>query len=362
MIKLRVEPRQRISPLRLAAMVVISAAFILLALAIVFKAVGVEPGRALVSLFTTAFTSGYYFSEALVKATPIIFTGLSVTCCLKMRLWNIGAEGQLYMGAFGAVWAAQTFSNLPAWALVPIMILCAAACGGALGALVGFLKKRLSVNEILTSLLLNYVATSLVNYFIYGPWRDPANPGFPITIRFVKAAQLPTLFDTRLHAGFLLALAAAVLIWFLMEKTSFGYEIRATGESAGCARYAGIPIGRNIMLIFAISGLLAAMAGFGEVAGLHHKLQPGNISSNYGSYGILVAWLSGANPLMLIPVAFCTGALLIGAEGLQISMGISSDMVQITIGLLLAIILICKFFIDNRLVIICDKGKEHCRA
>jgi simple sugar transport system permease protein len=342
-------------------MVVIAAGFMLLALAVVFKAVGVAPGRALASLLTTAFTSGYHFSEALVKTTPIIFTGLAVTCCLKMRLWNIGAEGQLYMGAFGAVWAAQTFKSLPAWVLVPLMIICAGACGGALGALVGFLKKRLGVNEILTSLLLNYVATSLVNYFTYGPWRDPANPGFPITTRFTPAAQLPTFFNTRLHVGFPLALAAAALIWFLIEKTSFGYEIRATGESAGGARYAGIPIGRNIALIFALSGLLAAMAGFGEVAGLHHKLQPGNVSSNYGSYGILVAWLAGANPLALIPVAFCTGALLIGAESLQISLGVSSDMVQITIGLLLAIILICKFFIDNRLVIVFDQGKGRWR-
>lgn len=213
------------------------------------------------------------------------------------------------------------------------------------------------MNETLTTLLLNYVATSWLNYLIYGPWRDPANPGFPITKRLGANASLPVFPSSRLHFGFLLAIAAAVLVWFVMEKTPFGFEIRATGESLDGARYAGIPVKRNIVLVFFLAGALAALAGFGEVAGLHHKLQPGNVSNNYGSYGIIIAWLSNANPLTILLTSALGGVLLLGSESLQISCGIASENIQITIGLLLVCILICKFFISYQ-VVIRPKRKE----
>lgn len=341
-----------------AVMVLLSVIAIVIVLALIFLAIGVSPVTGLWKIVTTSFGSGYDFSETLVKTTPIIFTGLAVSCALKMKLWNIGAEGQLFMGAFGAVWAEQAFSGLPGFLVIPLMMLSAMVCGGVFGAIAGVLKKTLNVNEILTTLMMNYVAISLVNYFIYGPWRDPENPGFPITARFAPAARLPQAFNTRLHLGFVFALVTAVILWFVIDKTSWGYEIRAAGESTGGAKYAGIPVGRNILLVLLISGAVAGLAGMCEVSGLHYKLQPGNISSNYGSLGIIVAWLSGAHSLAVVCTAFCAGILLIGTESLQITMGVSSDMVQIIIGLLLISILVCKYFSMYRVSLRKGEGKE----
>lgn len=355
--KLQFEPRAKLSRTADALMIAASLLFIFAALSVVFLCIGVDPLKAIAGMCTSAFQSGYYFSEALVRATPLILTSLAVCVCLRMRLWNIGAEGQLFMGAFGAVLVEQSCEDLPAVPLILLMILAAMVCGGLWGGLVGLLKRWLNVNETLTSLLLNYVATSWMNYLIYGPWRDPASPGFPITRKFVRAAYLPQLFGSRLHAGFFIALLAAFVVWYLLERTTFGFEIRATGESMEGARYAGIPIKRNILLVFVIAGALAALAGFGEVAGLHHKLQPGNVSNNYGSYGIIIAWLCGANPLVIIFGAVLGGILLVGAESLQVTMGVASDNVQITIGLLLVCILVSKFFMDHKIVVK-KAGKE----
>lgn len=283
---------------------------------------------------------------------------MAVAVALKMKLWNIGAEGQLYMGAFGAVWAAQTFSKWPSGALIPILIISGMLCGAFWGFIVGYLKKSLNVNEILTSLMLNYVATSLVNYFIYGPWRDPKNPGFPITKVFVKAARLPNVGNSRLHIGLFLAIIFAVVIWVLIKKTGWGFEIKAAGESLGGASYAGININRNTVLVFILCGAIAGLAGACEMSGLRYKLQPGNVSSGYGSLGIIVAWLSNANPLIIIIVSFLASILLIGSENLQVSMKVSSNLVQIIIGLLLVIVLVGKFFNNNRIIIV-KKGEAH---
>ena len=349
--RLRFEPRQEVSLRQYAAMVLLSVALVVGVLAVVFTIIGVDPWAALWGMISTAFKSGYHFSEAMVRATPLIFASLAVALCLKMRLWNIGAEGQLFMGAFGAVLVAQALPALPGAVLLPLMMAGAMLAGGLWGGLAGLLKRQLNVNETLTTLLLNYVATSWLNYLIYGPWRDPANPGFPITKRLGANASLPVLPSSRLHLGFAIAIAAAILVWFVMEKTPFGFEIRAVGESLDGARYAGIPVKRNIVLVFFLAGALAALAGFGEVAGLHHKLQPGNVSNNYGSYGIIIAWLSNANPLTIILTSALGGILLLGSESLQISSGIASENIQITIGLLLVCILICKFFMAYRIVV-----------
>jgi simple sugar transport system permease protein len=345
--------------LNVVPMIIICTAFIISLLTGIFLSIKINPIRALWVMFSTSFSSFYHFTETLVKMTPIVFTGLAVGCALKMKLWNIGAEGQLYMGAFGTVWVAQSFANLPGFLLIPLMVLAALFCGALWGALAGVLKRLIQVNEILTTLLLNYVAVSFVNYFIYGPWRDPRNPGFPITQVFVRSAWLPRLFNTRLHIWFIAAFVLALLVWILIERTSWGFEIRAAGESLSGAKYAGIPVERNIILIFMLSGAIAGLAGMGEAAGIHHKLQPGNISANYGSLGIIVAWLSGANPFGTILVAFLGGVLLKGAENLQVTMGVSSNVVQIMIGLLLASFLICIFFKDNKITLIFKGGKNH---
>jgi simple sugar transport system permease protein len=255
------------------------------------------------------------------------------------------------MGAWGATLVALTFTELPAYLMIPFMMLAAMTAGALLSGIAGALKRWLNVNEILTSLLLNYVAISFLNYFIFGPWRDPDSFGFPVTAGFVEAARLPRIAGTRVHAFLFLALGLAFLMWILIEKTGWGYEIRAAGESPSAAKYAGIPVERNIVVVFLICGALAGLGGMGEMAGLHYRLREGVVANNFGGYGIIVAWLAGAHPLHIVLVALCAGVLFRGCESLQITMNVSSTMVQILIGTLLASVLIAKFFKDNRLVV-----------
>lgn len=355
MIRISSEPRSEISRLSKFKTYGIGLLIIVALLSIIFMIVGVNPRQAMIKISVSSFQSSYAMSEALVKTIPIIFTGLAVAIGLKMKLWNIGAEGQLYMGAFGAFLIAQTFPDLPKIVLLPMMIISAMIAGGLWGWLPGIMKKNLKVNEILTSLMLNYVAISWMNYLIYGPWKDSQNPGFPVTAPISATARLPQFFNTRLHAGLFISLFAGFLLWFLIEKTSWGYEIRAIGESSESAKYAGMPIDKNIVVVFIICGALAGIAGMCQISGLQYKLQPNNLSSNYGSLGIIVAWLSNANPLGVIGVSFIAGVMLMNAENLQITMGVSSDMVQIIIGLILTNVLICQFFVNNRIYV---KNKE----
>ena len=349
--KIRFEKRLTYPAFLSPLILVLSLICSFIVMGVVFCLIGVDPLAAYREIYLGAFEDWYTISEVLVRATPLIFTGLAVAVALKMRLWNIGADGQLFMGAFGATWAAQTFCGLPWPALIPLVIICGMAAGAFWGLIVGFLKERLDVNEILTSLLLNYVAVSLVHHYIYGPWRDPLVPGFPITARFVPSACFPQFFDTRLHLGLILAIAIAVILWVVIEKTKWGYEIRSAGESAGAAEYAGINVRRNIIIVFLLSGALAGMAGVSEIAGVHHKLQPGGISTGYGYTGIIIAWLANANPLGVIIGALLTGAIFIGADNLKITMGVSSDMVMVFIGTIMFLLLIGDFFKKFRIKI-----------
>lgn len=322
-----------------------------LLLSLVFVVLGKNSITALWTLVSVGFSNSYNFSEVLVKAAPLILTSLAVAVGLKMQLWNIGAQGQLYLGAIGTVWAARTFSAFPAGVLIPIIFISACVFGGLWGGIVGFLKKSLNVNEILTSLMLNYVATSLISHLVYGPWQDKQAFGFPRTAYLPDAAKFPQFFGTRVHAGLFIAIAIAVIVWIMIQKTSWGYEIRASGLSQSGAEYAGINIGRNTLIVFFICGALAGLAGMGEVSGLYHRIQQSNLEAGYGNYGIIIAWLAGANPMVIMLAVFMFSVVLVGADQLQVTMGISTDMVQIIIALIMCGVLLARFFNENEIVI-----------
>ncbi len=202
----------------------------------------------------------------------------------------------------------------------------------------GLLRVALGANEIIVTLMLNYVAGYLVDAMVHGPWRDPVTHGFPFTPFFGDGAALPILFWEKVHLGLLLAPAAAVGAWWIARRTRFGFRLRVVGHSARAARYAGIDEGKVILAAMAVSGALAGMAGMVEVAGIHHRLQP-DFSLGYGFTAIIVAWLARLNPLAAVPVAFLMGGLLTGGELLQISMKVPSAMVQVVQGLVLASVL-----------------------
>lgn len=313
---LLLEPRVDLSPWTAAAMRVGSVLVALLASAVLLEATGSDALKVYATLWDGAFGSVFGFTETLVRTIPLLLCGLGVALAFRMLLWNIGAEGQFHMGAFAAAGIALSFGDWPAWLLLPAMAIAAMLAGGAWCLLPALARAYLSTNEVITSLLLNYVAINWILYLVYGPWKDPYGFNFPFSPEFSENAMIPPLIG-RVHAGLLVALLMAVLIHVILQRTRWGYEIRVVGESATAARYAGIPIVRNIVLVMFVSGALAGLAGMMEVSGVIGRLQR-DISPGYGYTAIIVAYLARLHPLALVLAAFLFGGLQAGGYSLQI--------------------------------------------
>ncbi|THB69686.1 MAG: ABC transporter permease [Desulfovibrio sp.] len=293
--------------------------------ALILLLFGVNPLSAYWAMAKGAFGSGYLASEVLVKAAPMTLTGLAVALGVTMLLWNIGCEGQLVMGAvFAAGVGLFGSAYLPDWAMLPAAA-GAGALGGALWAMgPALLKAGFRVNEILTTLLLNYVAVILMEHLYFGPWRNPQGLGFPGTAAIADSAMLPRFFGTRIHLGLFLALTIALMLGALLRHSKWGFQLRVAGLGPKAARYAAIPVKRRTLEVMAASGALAGLAGMGEICGLQHRLQEG-LSIGYGYDGIIVAFLARLNPLAVPVAAVFLSAVTIGAERLQTSLGLPSS-------------------------------------
>ena len=292
--------------------------------ALLFLWSGVNPVRAYMEIFKGAFGSFYNFSEVLVRATPMVLCGLSVGLAGNMLIWNIGAEGQLVMGGIaGAGVALFGSSFIPSFLIIPAMLLAGMLGGACWGLIPGFLKARLQVNEIITSLMLNYVAILWLEHLYFGPWRDPAGRGFPGTAILPDGAWFPRFWGTRIHIGLLIGVVAAMLIWFVLSYTRWGYEIRIIGSNLKAAQYARINITRNILWVMAISGGLAGLAGISETAGIHYRLQQG-LAIGTGYIGIIVAWLGRLKPGAILLISIFLGGLMVGGDQVQITLHVPS--------------------------------------
>lgn len=311
---------------------------------------GVNPLQAYTGMLQESLGSVYGISETLLKSTPLIFTGLGVSLAFRMNLWNIGAEGQLQMGAIGAAWVGL-YSGIQGILILPVMFLAAAIFGGLWAGIAGFLKAKFRVNEIIVTLLMNYIAIACVSYLVYGPWKDPDGFNFPITAQIDTFARLSHLFGTRLHTGFILALLLVFVMYILMEKTLWGYEIKVIGNNTNAAKYAGIKIDRTIIGVLFLSGALAGVAGFSEVAGVQFRLQEG-MSTGYGYTAIIVAWLAGRSALGVLAVSVIMSVILVGGDSLQILMGLPVAFVNLFQGLILFFLLASEFFINNKPVFV----------
>ncbi|MGH7307188.1 MAG: ABC transporter permease [Candidatus Rokuibacteriota bacterium] len=312
---------------------------------------GVPPLTAYLDMFGEAFGTAYGLSETLVRATPLILAGLGVMLAFKLLFWNIGAEGQLYLGACAATVAAALPLPLDTpWLRLPAMVVAALAAGAAWALIPAALKLTRDVNEILTSLLLNYVAIAFVRYLVYGPWRDPASANFPLTPLFPESAQLARLGDLRINAGFLLALVVLALVHVVQERSRFGFAIRVIGDNPRAARYAGIHVAGTTLVVVAMSGALAGLAGMVEVAGIQHRLIPG-LSPGYGYTAIIVALLGQLHPIGILASGVLLGGLFVGGEILQITRQIPLSVVFMFQGLLLLTVTAGEFFARYRLVL-----------
>lgn len=345
------EKRKNIS--RRAMFIVPVASFIVALLlgAILLTITGVNPLDTYMAMVRGTFGSTYALSETLVKAIPLMLTGLGVAIAFRMRFWNIGAEGQYVFGGIAGAGTALFISDfIPGWLLLPAVILAGMLAGALWAAIPALLKAYLGVDETLTSLMLNYVAILFASFLFYGPWRDPLGFGFPGTARFPEEAWLPRLFG-RAHVGIIFAIIAAVVLWFVFNRTRWGFETKIIGENKTAARYLGINIARNIVFALLLSGALSGLGGASEVAGISRRLQAG-LAVGHGYTAIIVAWLAQLNPIAVIFVAVLMGALLVGGDQVQMMMGLPAAVGLVLQGLILFPMLAGSLFTEYRLKIV----------
>ncbi|WP_372634746.1 ABC transporter permease [Cohnella sp.] len=300
---------------------------------------GVNPIDLYVSMVKSAFGDLYGFGEVLLKATPFVLTGLAAALPAKAGLVNVGGEGQLAIGALFATWFAVFYLNaMPAWLGIPLMLI-AGALGGALWAgLVAVLKVKGRLNETITSVLLNYVATFTVGFFVHGMLKDPDSFNWPFSPEISSSLRLPIVDGTRLHIGFVVALVLAALVWFVLAKTRLGFRIRVLGSNRLAAERAGFNINKMYFWVLISAGMLAGIAGMIEIAGIEGRLRA-STGANFGYLGFLAAMMAWNHPLRLIVTAFLLGMISVAGNTLEIGSGLPSSSVNILMALVLFFIL-----------------------
>jgi simple sugar transport system permease protein len=312
--------------------------------AVLLAVTGVNPLRAYLEIVRGAFGSPNAIAECLVYATPITLTALSVILCFRCGLWNIGADGQLYIGAIAAVGVGFNTMNLPGALVLPAMLVAGFAAGSAYAAIPAFLRLRFGSSEVIVTIMMNFLATTFAIYLIGGPWASGITPA---TGPIVSSGVLPIVIPgTRLSASFIIALSAAAILSRVLSSSVFGFQVRTIGQNINAAKYAGIRVNRTMFLSFAAGGGLAGLAGFGEIAGIYHNL-PAGLSPGFGYTGIVVALLAKLNPVRAVVVAFLLGALNVGADSMQRALGVPVSIVAIMEGLLILLILAARL-IDRR--------------
>jgi ABC-type uncharacterized transport system permease subunit len=326
--RIKLEPRLDMPPRWYPAAVSLGAILVALIIGgVVIALAGGDPFRSYAHIAKASFGDIGVLSDTIVKATPILFTSLACIIAFRMKLWNIGAEGQFIMGAFGAsfvvLWPVLPADTSP-WIFIPVMMIASMITGGLWGLIPGYLKAYLRVNEIISTLMLNYIAVYWINFWIFAVWTEG---GFQMSTKFPENAWLPRLLDyakaiptfrgLTTHMGLLIGIVAAVILWLVINRSRWGYEIRLIGDNPQAARYAGINIARNTILVMVVSGALAGLGGMSEVTGMVHRLQTSPIAAGYGFTGIIVAWLSKLNPLVAILVSILFGALILAGREIQ---------------------------------------------
>ncbi len=349
---MRLEKRPQVSHAALLLAPVLAVAFTLAVSGLLVLWAGAPVGRTYVLLAQGAFGSVFALTETLTRAVPLILTGLAAAVAFRAHLYNIGAEGQLYAGALAAVAVGGlhggTGLEWSPYLLFPLMML-AAALAGALWLLgPALMKARLGVDEVVTTLLLNFVMLLLVSALLDGPMKDPMAMGWPQSVALQGDLELAKLVpQTRLHTGLLWALALAVLVWGLMARTVAGFRIRAVGANARAAAFAGVPVTRTVVLVALLSGGLAGLAGAIEVAGRTSYVTL-DMSPGYGYSGIVIAMLAGLNPLGVVAAAIFVAGVLVGADSMSRAVGVPTYLADVIVATSLLAVLVAALFTQYR--------------
>jgi simple sugar transport system permease protein len=315
---------------------------------LLFALLGKPPAQAVSMFFVEPLSSRRGVAEVLLKATPLALCAIGLALCFRANVWNIGAEGQLIAGSIAAAAVALAFAGGGRW-VVFAAILAAAAGGVAWASITAWLRDRFNANEILVSLMLVYVAQLLLSYAVHGPLKDPAGLGFPQSPLFDRGARLPLLLEgTRLHVGFLLALAVAGAAWLLLARSVIGFQLRVAGLAPRAARYAGFSSRRVLWTVLLVSGALAGIAGGAEVLGPIGQLTP-SVSPGYGFAAIIVAFVGRLHPVGVVAASILMALFYIGGELSQSRLGLPSSLTGVYQGLLLLFLLGADTLIANRI-------------
>ena len=346
---LRLEPRPQASRLWSYGSPLLALAITVLIGIALFAALDKDPVRALQVFFWEPIKSQYALGELVVKATPLLLIALGLAVCFRSNVWNIGAEGQFVMGAIAAGGVALLADkNTGAW-IVPVVLLAGVLGGMVWAGLVAWLRDRFNANEILVSLMLVYVATLVLGYLVYGPWKDPMGYNFPQTKSFEKITQIPKLVQgMRMNIGVLIALAGAALLWVYLFRTRAGLAQQVGGLAPSAARYAGFSSRKALWTALMISGATAGLAGALEVAGPLGQLTP-YVPAGYGFAAIIVAFVGRLHPVGMVFSAILMSMFYIGGELAQSRLGLPKALTGVFQGLLLFTLLACDTLVVYRL-------------
>ncbi len=349
--------RRTYAPIWLKLLVrVLALAGALLVMGVFFSALyGLDPVEIYKKIFTGGFGSKQGLAEAVVKTIPLMLCGAGLSLAFRAQFWNIGAEGQLIMGAIAAAKVVYSLSNKFEAGLIPLMFLAGFAAGALWGVIPAILKAKLRLNEVVITLMMNYIAMYFLLYLIYGPWRAKEEwggmkwAGFPHTPLFPEHAWLPQVSGTRIHyPTLIIGMISIILLYIVLWRSPFGYEIRVVGDNPEAAKFAGISHLKVLCLVMILSGGLAGIAGVGEAAGIQHRLRPG-FSVGYGYTAIITAWLGGLDPLLVIITSFLLGGLLVGNDMIQIAFRLPVGVIDLFNGTILFFALVGEFLTNFRI-------------
>lgn len=331
----------------------IAIAVALLITGIFILAIGHNPIHVYGSMVEGSFGTAHRFKETIIKAVPLLITALGIAVAFRMKFWNIGAEGQIIMGAFGASFFALNYTHLPMPVLLLVMMTAGTVCGGIWGLIPGFLKAKWGTNESIVTLMMNYIALKWIVYLQYGPWKDKGSQGFPKIATFTENAVLPEVFGV--HIGWIIALVLVVIIHIFINYTKKGYEIVVLGESENTARYAGMDIKKIVLLATFISGAIAGLTGMIQASAVSNTLNM-QIAGGVGYTGIIIAWLSGLSAPWMTVVSLLFAALIQGGSYIQTAFQIPQSAADIIQALILFCVLGSQFFIQYKVVL--EGGKK----
>ena len=350
---MHIERRPRVSPVMLAAAPVAAVVFTLLVSSALVAWAGAPVGRSYALLIEGGFGSRFAWSETLTRATPLMLTGLAAAVAFRARLYNIGAEGQLYIGALAAVAVGGLHGGTgfaaPTWMLFPAMLLAAMLAGALLLLGPALLKMRLGVDEVVTTLLLNFIVLLFVSMMLDGPMKDPGAMGWPQSVALQEPLQLSHLTGrSRVSTGLVWALGLGVLLAIVLRRSTLGFAIRAVGANARAARFAGLPVTGTTIAVALVSGALAGLAGALEVAGRTNYLTL-DMSPGYGYSGIVVAMLAGLHPLGVVPAAIFVSGVLVGADSMSRAVGVPTYIADVIVAIALLAMLVATMSANYRI-------------